>query len=288
MITVPASILARFEGRQLTIATKHGKEAVIAPLLEQALHVKCVVPQGLDTDALGTFSGEVERKDDPLTTARKKCELALKHSGGDLAVASEGSFGAHPTLFFAQADEEFVLLVDLREGLEILGRVLSTDTNFAAEYVASEQELGGFAQRAGFPDHGLILRKNPDFNVEIHKGITSWGELKNTFYQLQNRYGRAYVETDMRALYNPRRMRVIEKATHDLVEKIASPCPECDAPGFTVTMALPGLPCGLCGFPTRSTLAHVYTCQHCGATREKKYPRNSKVEEPQFCDHCNP
>ena len=88
-----------FEGRPLIIATKHEKEKVIAPILEKELGVKCFLALDLDTDKLGTFSGEVERHDDPITTARKKCLLAMELTNCDLAVASEGSFGPHPTIF---------------------------------------------------------------------------------------------------------------------------------------------------------------------------------------------
>ena len=52
-----------FNGRPIAIATKHGKEAVIAPRLLEALGLKCVNSDQLDTDSLGTFSGEVERRD---------------------------------------------------------------------------------------------------------------------------------------------------------------------------------------------------------------------------------
>ncbi|GBL35844.1 hypothetical protein EMGBS15_14390 [Filimonas sp.] len=44
-----------FEGRRLLVATKHGKEQVIAPILESALGVICVLPSNLDTDVLGTL-----------------------------------------------------------------------------------------------------------------------------------------------------------------------------------------------------------------------------------------
>ena len=86
------------------VATKHGKEKVIAPILERSLGVKVLSTTNLDTDRFGTFSGEVERKGTPLEVARAKCEAALKLTGADLAVASEGSFGPHPELFFAAAE----------------------------------------------------------------------------------------------------------------------------------------------------------------------------------------
>jgi hypothetical protein len=41
-----------------------------------------------------------------------------------------------------------------------------------------------------------------------------------------------YVETDMRAMYNPSRMTVIQNATKKLVEKINSCCPHCNIPGL--------------------------------------------------------
>ena len=50
----------------------HKKENIIAPILEKELGVKCFVCKGFDTDALGTFTGEIVRKDDPITTLRKK------------------------------------------------------------------------------------------------------------------------------------------------------------------------------------------------------------------------
>ena len=60
-----------FKGRKLLIATMHKKEMAIAPILEKALGVKCVLPENFNSDLLGTFSGEIERKDDPLLTAKK-------------------------------------------------------------------------------------------------------------------------------------------------------------------------------------------------------------------------
>ena len=47
-----------FKGRLLLIATKHKKEEIISPIFEKELGVRCVVPEHLDTDLLGTFTGE--------------------------------------------------------------------------------------------------------------------------------------------------------------------------------------------------------------------------------------
>jgi hypothetical protein len=66
-----------FKNRELVIATKHHKEKVIAPLLEKELGVKCIVVKNFDTDQFGTFTGELARAEDAITTARKKCIAAM-------------------------------------------------------------------------------------------------------------------------------------------------------------------------------------------------------------------
>ena len=110
-----------FSGRKLLIATKHQKEKAIAPFLEKELGVKCFVAENFDTDILGTFTGEVERKDDPITTARNKCLIAMELNHFDLAIASEGSFGSHPSIFFVHADEEIIFLINEQKDF-LIGR----------------------------------------------------------------------------------------------------------------------------------------------------------------------
>jgi hypothetical protein len=53
---------------------------------------------------------------------------------------------------------------------------------------------------------------------------------------LLEKFNNLYVETDMRAMYNPSRMTVIQNATKKLVEKINSCC-HCNIPGFGITDA---------------------------------------------------
>lgn len=277
-----------FANRKLLIATKHAKEQVMAPLLESALGVQCYTNPAFDTDALGTFSGEIERADDPLTTARRKCLLALEASHGDLGVASEGSFGPHPASAFLLADEEFVMLIDRKNNLEITVREISLDTNFNARLVASEEELMAFATAALFPSHGLLLRRAKNDYTGLVKGITDPEQLRQVFRELQSRYRTAYVETDMRAMYNPTRMAVIEKATAALLAKVASVCPRCATPGFGITDAKRGLECRLCGSPTNSVRSYVYVCSHCGFAQEEVHPHGKTTEDPMYCDFCNP
>lgn len=277
-----------FQNRKLVIATKHQKEQVIAPILEKELGVLCFTDETFDTDTLGTFTGEIERTLDPISAAREKCLRAMEMNKCDLGVASEGSFAPHPSLFFINADDEFLIFIDKKNNLEIIARELSTETNFNGKQLTTETELLDFATSIGFPTHGLILRKTKDDVSEIYKGITNLEILKKTFQRLQHQYQSAYAETDMRAIYNPTRMKVIKKATIKLVEKIKSTCPECHTPGFGITQAKKGLTCSLCGSPTNSTLSYTYQCQRCNYTKEEMYPNKKTTEDPMYCDYCNP
>ncbi len=277
-----------FEGRQLVIASMHQKEQVLRPLLEANLKVIVSVAHGLNTDLLGTFSGEIARIADPLTTARKKCELAMELGDCDLAIASEGSFGTHPSAFFLPANEEWLLLLDRKNGIEIHARHLSTATNFAGQEFSSLEQLDDFAHKVGFPSHGLILRRNQDNLIGILKGITDLNQLLEAAKNLLETEGSGFVETDMRAMYNPSRMQVIRETAELLIQKLNYFCPSCQLPGFAVTAAEPGLPCSLCGTPSSAALAHLLVCNHCQHQEKVDFPHGKKTEDPQYCQVCNP
>ncbi|NEV93324.1 hypothetical protein G3567_04055 [Psychroflexus sp. YR1-1] len=277
-----------FKNRKLLIATKHGKEKVIAPILEAALGVKCIVNEDFDTDSLGTFTGEVERELDPVANARQKCLMAMAQSNCDLGVASEGSFGAHPSLFFVNADDEFLMFIDQKNKLEIIVRELSMETNFNGQEVRSLQELTDFCERVKFPSHAVILRASKTDTAQLVKGITDTARLEEAFHALLKTTDTVYAETDMRAMYNPTRMQVIQAAAQKLADKINSCCPSCETPGFGITAVKPGLACKLCGSPTKSTLSHSYTCQDCEYTKEVRHPHGKTFEDPMYCDYCNP
>lgn len=277
-----------FQDRRILIATNHGKESVISPLLEQELGLKSELVENLLTDSLGTFSGEIERFDDPLTTLRNKCLLGLKVADCDLVIASEGSFGAHPSLFFVQANEELVMLIDTKNNLEISAKFISTETNFDAKSISTFIELKDFADKSLFPSHGLILRPSKSDYTEIYKGISDWQQLESVFNKLKKTHSSIYVETDMRAMFNPTRMKNIEQATLKLIEKINSKCPSCQTPGFDVTDVISGLPCEWCKRPTESTLKYISTCKKCSYQKETLFPQGKEYESPEFCNHCNP
>jgi hypothetical protein len=53
-------------GASAVVATMHGKERVIGPVLAHTFGLSVVVPDGLDTDRFGTFTREVARVGDAL------------------------------------------------------------------------------------------------------------------------------------------------------------------------------------------------------------------------------
>lgn len=277
-----------FKGRTLLIATKHRKETVIAKHAEPQLGVTCVVPHDFDTDQLGTFTGEIERVLSPQEAAREKCLRAMERNGHDLAIANEGSFGPHPSLYFIPAAEEIMVLIDKKYGLEIVISKRSTRTNFAGKAIHHITELEAFAAQVQFPSHGLILRRDRNTREDIVKDILSYQRLYEQFHRLHQKYGTLFAETDMRAMHNPTRMAVIEEATLKLLDAIHSACPGCGTPGFIPVSYISGLPCGVCGMPTKSILASMSICKKCGYTEENQFPDQKTQEDPQFCDHCNP
>jgi hypothetical protein len=277
-----------FKGRKLLIASMHCKERAFAPLLEPKLGVTCVTAKNFDTDVFGTFSGEVPRRDIPMEILRKKCRNAIEQSDLDLVIASEGSFGPHPTLMMIPANEEWVMLFDRKNDLEISARVLSTSTNFDGRYINDLEALHHFAAAVHFPTHALILRNSKGGNEEIIKGITGLAVLISHFESMKAKYGKVFAETDMRAMHNPTRMKVIAAATEQLIQKINHACPACTTPGFDVVKVETGLLCAHCGMPTKAIKKIMYECKKCTYQSVVMFPNKKETEDPMYCDYCNP
>lgn len=268
----------------------HQKERVITPIVESNLGVQIVVPQGINTDEFGTFTRDIRRPGEQRHTARLKADSAMTLTGLSLAFASEGSFGPHPSLPFVACDCEIVLLSDRTHNLEIVGQAVSTNTNYSHQQVTSLKAALTFAQKVGFPSHGLVVMTDaqPRQSSRIVKGITQEAQLTEVVTELLKRFGQAHLETDMRAMYNPTRMNVIAQATHDLVDKVSQGCPQCNCPGFVTVERQAGLPCAWCGFPTDLTLAVTRRCQKCGLSRETLFPEGQEAADPAQCLRCNP
>ncbi len=266
----------------------HRKEKVIAPLVHKHLGVKTIIGHDVNTDLFGTFSGEIERQDDVLTTLQKKCLEGMEKYDCDLAIASEGSFGMHPWLFNMPVDDESILLMDKKYQLEIISSNRSVDTNFGGREVSTFEELKSFATLSRFPSHALIIRRDKSASDNVWKGIRHWSTLHKAFTNIQQQFGKVYAETDMRAMCNPTRMKIIGETAKQLITKVLSCCPNCHSPGYTITGAEFGLPCEICQTPTNSVKHEIYTCKQCQFTEIKPNKKGSLFENPMYCNICNP
>lgn len=276
-----------FAGRTLYFATMHAKEKIVSGIMEEAFGLSVKVAP-IDTDALGTFSGETERPADALSTARMKIEHARQVVDGDLFLASEGSFGPHPAYGIIPCNEEWLVLTDTRHSFEICVHGLHLETNFGQRRVTDETALLEFADSSGFPQHGLLLRGGEGKTAEFRKGLQQRSALLSAFRDLQERFEVITVETDMRAMMNPTRQQNIYKTALDLISRMKSYCPSCGIPGWAISSYQSGLPCGWCSLPTRSSLFATYACVSCAHTQQKKFPHQKETEDPMYCDHCNP
>ncbi len=268
-----------FKDRVAVLATMHCKEEAIAPILESEIGLKVQVPTNFDTDRFGTFTREIARSGDQLEAARKKALSAIEHTGLSLAIASEGSFAPHPAFLMLPCNRELVVLIDTLNDLEVIGEAISTETNFNHRSVSNFDEAYQFAIGAGFPEHKLVVIDRE----KILKGIGDFDQLREAVSS-----GIVHLETDMRAMNNPTRMKAIAQATRDLAEKLKQCCPNCSTPGFTVSGVKRGLPCSWCGSPTDSIVAEIYQCRKCGFEQDKLYPDGKQTAEPMYCPYCNP
>ncbi len=279
---------SRYAGQRVSLLTQHGKERAIAPVLAAALgcRVECVA--GYDTDLLGTFTREIPRAGTQLDAARKKARIGMEISGLPLGLASEGSFGPDPFAGMFPWNVEFLIWIDSERGLEVVGVAQGT-ANFSHLLTADWAAAEAFARQSGFPEHHLVVRPEDAEDPRIHKGITAWTELEAAFAWAlaESANGRVFVETDVRAHANPRRMENIRLAAEDLAQKLCSLCPACGTPGYWIIDRVTGLPCADCDAPTRESRADLYGCLGC-ERRETRERTDQQYADPGRCDYCNP
>ena len=278
-----------FRGRHITIATKHGKEKALAPLVSTLLEAIPVTYSNIDTDQFGSFSGETERTGTPIETLRAKTELAYQITGHRRFIVSEGSFGAHPSIPFITANEEWLLYTDLDLEHEVLIRSISTETNYAQQEVQSVDDLNAFLANQDFPENGLILiGKEQQTILEVIKDFQNEEALFSAFNKLKERFQQIEIQTDMRAHKNRLRMKHIESTGRKLIERMLSACPECHFPGFGITALEKGLHCRYCQSPTNDILAAYQECSNCHFNSRIMYPNDRHFADPGTCNFCNP
>ena len=280
--------IVSYSGRRVAFLTQHGKERVIAPVLEPALGCCVERVTGYDTDRLGTFTRDIPRAGTQLEAARRKARIGMDLAGLPLGLASEGAFGLDPFVGMLSWNIEFLVFLDDERDLELIG-VMQGKGNFAHVLASDWAAAEDFARQVGFPDHQLVVRPERQEDLRIRKGLAAWSDLEEAFNWAleQSANGQVFLEMDARAYANPTRMNHIRLAAENLACKLRSPCPVCGTPGFWVTEHLTGLPCMVCGMPTREARAEILACLKC-THRITRHIQDRQAADPGCCDYCNP
>ena len=274
-------------GRWLAVATRHGKARALRAPLRRVLGVRLCTPRDLDTDALGTFTGEIARTQPPLRTAAAKARLALTTAPGALAVlASEASFGPDPVLGYVPLHQEWLVCVPASAPQVVIAVGLATHTAQFAHRPLAEDETPSedFLHAAGFPAHALILRAQTD-PPRFWKALRSRAALDAALAQARNCAVPLRLETDMRAHLNPTRMVQLARLGVRMAQRLASACPRCGGAGFGLEELLLGLPCAVCDAPTAQVGSERHTCPWCAHT--VIHTRTGQAD-PAHCPICNP
>jgi hypothetical protein len=282
-----------YDGQRVCLTTLHGKERVLGRPFLHGLGAELVVC-ACDTDRLGTFSGEIERPADPLTTCRLKAELGLDASGLPLGLASEGSFGPHPAVPFLSVGQELLVFIDRSRQLTVVEQRLELRTRFAQRQVLpaelSDPAVLRWLDQVGFPRHALIARIVPPLQGPCFKGLGTTADLEAAVLRCSAAApdGRVLLETDMRAHCNPTRMASIRRLGFQLVRRLRQRCPACGIPGWGRCDVIDGLPCRCCGTPTSLVAQERWSCGACGHVDVKPRRDGLLAADPMHCPWCNP
>lgn len=274
--------------QRVALLTQHGKERVIAPVLEPGLG--CVVHHvdHFDTDQLGTFTRDIPRPGSQLEAAREKARMGMTLSGLPVGLASEGSFGSDPFTGMFPWNVEMLVWLDDHLGIEVVGMAQGPAQSGHLQ-TSDWDALERFANEEGFPSHQLVIRPVGQDDPRLIKGIGDWTSLRAGFEHCVNLASNreVFVELDLRAFANPTRMARIGEAAKDLLQRLQSNCPACHAPGYWITRRIGGLPCGRCKRPTATYLSQEWACVSC-AHRHTERRTDRLFAEPQHCEYCNP
>jgi ribosomal protein S27AE len=277
-----------FAGKQVYFATMHGKTDILKPLFAE-IGMVCV-PAPVDTDSLGTFSGEIERTGSVRETLKEKIRIcAEKYPDAEFIVASEGTFGLHPILGFFQTGLESLLFWHRSNKTELYAEFLDLNPLVAEDFFTSQQGAEDFFNKVNFPVNGLII--HPENLLEpIFKGLHKSEQVYEAMAACAAiaPEKKIVLKTDLRACHNERRRMAIYEAGKLLLKALNSYCPSCSLPGFVIDEIVPGLECEQCGAPTRLAEKEVLKCKACGLVEERLRSDGKVFADPGCCDFCNP
>lgn len=276
-----------YSGKRAVLTSKHQKQRLIAPYFAQHLGLQ-IEELPLDTDQLGTFSGEIPRSRSPLETAIAKARLGMAESGSLLGLASEGTIGSDPLVPFAISNVELMVLVDDERGIVVYEPYRTFDITHATATTASGEDLTEYLAKVGFPHQRLIVSPEA-MQGPIIKGVGDLTTLRQAVKVSaeSSANGLAHIQCDYRAMHSPSRRLNISKAAELLAIRLTQICTECEAPGFGRLSYERGLSCEGCGeFDSEAITAELRGCVSCDHTELGQLI--ALTLSPAKCQSCNP
>lgn len=274
--------------KRIGLATIHSKERAVAPPFRRLMDAEVIVPPNLDTDALGTFSGEVPRPDALVETSLLKAELVFDAFDVECGVASEGSYGPIDRVPLKPAGVEIMAFVDRRNGVRLVETLATHRTNWRLmRFKAGDPAVSQSVTAMGFPDYGVFVICSSDGSRPL-KGLKTIEEVVAAVDQEATRSedGLAIVIPDMRAHRNPTRMKVLRALSWKLARRLSALCPKCHAPGFGHIDSRRGLPCEKCGEPTHWIDFEIDGCNVCGHALARPRKDGRRTAPKLSCKSC--
>jgi len=274
--------------KEIALTTKHEKLKLIKPAFDELIGCN-IFEVNLDTDQLGTFSGEIERIAPPRETAIQKARLGMKSTGSPIGIASEGSIGPDPMVPFIHSNIEHLVLVDDESQIVISELYRSFEITAATITATSKTDLSDFLIKADFPAHRLIVRSNDKSENYCLKGIADADELTEAIAKVSRMSpdGFVIIESDLRAMHSPSRQKNIAEVARLLATRVSQLCPGCQLPGWGRVGYEKGLHCSECGLDNPSAIRQeILGCVKCEHV-EPGIVIASKLD-PAQCNFCNP
>lgn len=260
----------------------------MAPPFRRRLAAEVVVAPAIDTDLLGTFSGEIARPHPLIETCIAKARLVFDRLDVDCAVASEGSYGPIERVPLAPAGLEIMTFIDRRRGLTLVETLATHRTNWRLwRFRAGDPAVPAAARALGFPRFGLFVIANSDPSRPV-KDLATVEDVVAAVDREARRSddGLAVMIADMRAHRNPTRMKVLRALASKLAARLGRLCPACGAPGFGHLDSRRGLPCEGCGTPTHWIAAEIDGCSVCGHALARPRKDGRRTAPRLSCKAC--
>lgn len=277
-----------YRNKEAVLTTKHQKYSLIAPSFSINAMLK-IVEHAADTDQLGTFSGEIERKLPPKDTAIVKAKIGMQDLGISLGLASEGTIGPDPLVPFVTSNFEYLVLVDTENDLVITEIYRSFDITAGQITSKPGEDISDFLRKSDFPNHKLIVSPAAGVFGGSMKGIGESEKLEEAIRicAAESADGSALIQSDLRAHCSPSRQRNIREVARLLANRVLSQCPKCRTPGWGKTGYERGLICSLCGGEVpRAVKREIFGCCKCDHQEYGKIL--AELADPAQCDWCNP